>query len=266
MCNLISYFTPFEFFHTSFNWSLSVGEFLQISWTLLGIPADLRKYFGQDVFEPSFDFHLLQSLFKTFGKCFKHTNYNCYNWYLNVPQFVCFFSSRVRTRYLFIFSLCFIFIQWSRLLLLLLLSLLFYTFESFSHLCEPMVSHWSLSNSKSLQVSRTLPSILTDLNNAVVLTVSTRPVIPKSSRPFINPLVTVLRPPITIGITVTFMFHSFFQFPSKVQVLNFLFAFFQFYPVVNRDSKVHNPASSRFFLGGGVFYYYKVKPALWSSG
>ena len=44
------------------------------------------------------------------------------------------------------------------------------------------------------------------------------------------------------------MFHSFFQFPSKVQVLILLFAFFQFYSVVSRDSKVHNSASSLFFF------------------
>ena len=64
--------------------------------------------------------------------------------------------------------------------------------------------------SKSPQVSRTLLSILTDLNNAVVWMVSTSLLIPKSSSPFINLLVTVLRTPIIIGIIVTFMFHSFF--------------------------------------------------------
>ena len=41
------------------------------------------------------------------------------------------------------------------------------------------------------QVSRTLLSILADLNNALVWMVSTRPFIYKSSSPFINPLVTV---------------------------------------------------------------------------
>ena len=40
-----------------------------------------------------------------------------------------------------------------------------------------MVSQWSLSDIKSLQVSRALLSILTDLNNAVVWIVSTRPLI-----------------------------------------------------------------------------------------
>ena len=48
-----------------------------------------------------------------------------------------------------------------------------------------------------------------------------------SSSPFSNPLVTVPKAPITIGIIVTFMFHSFFQFSSKVEVLILLFAFFQ---------------------------------------
>ena len=67
-----------------------------------------------------------------------------------------------------------------------------------------MVFHWSLSDSKSPQVSRTLLSILAGLNNAVVWMVSARPAISKSSSPFINTLVTVPRAPITIGINATF--------------------------------------------------------------
>ena len=58
--------------------------------------------------------------------------------------------------------------------------------------------------------------------------VSTRPPTSKSSSLFSNPLVTVLNAPITIGIIVTCMFHSFFQFPSKVEVLILLFTFFIF--------------------------------------
>ena len=72
-----------------------------------------------------------------------------------------------------------------------------------------MVFHWSLSDSKSPQVSRTLLSILAVLNNAVFLMVSTHPLISKSSSPFNNPLVTVAKAPITIGIIVTSMFDSF---------------------------------------------------------
>ena len=51
-----------------------------------------------------------------------------------------------------------------------------------------MVFHWSLSNSKSPQVSRTLLSILAVLNNAVVWMVSIHPLTSKSSSPFNNPL------------------------------------------------------------------------------
>ena len=51
-----------------------------------------------------------------------------------------------------------------------------------------MVFHGILSDSKSPQVSKTLLSILADLNNAVVWMVSTCSLISKSSSPFINPL------------------------------------------------------------------------------
>ena len=57
---------------------------------------------------------------------------------------------------------------------------------------------------------KSLLGILVDLNNAVVWMVSTSLVISKSSSLFTNPSVTVPRVPITIGIIVTFMFHSFF--------------------------------------------------------
>ena len=126
-----------------------------------------------------------------------------------------------------------------------------------------MVFHWSLSDSKSPQVSRTLLSILAVLNNAVVWMISSLPPTFKPSSPFSNPLVTVPNAPITIGIIVTFMFHSFFQFPCKVEVLILLFLFFQFYSVVSRDSKVDYFASSLFLLIivssghlAGYYYYY----------
>ena len=110
---------------------------------------------------------------------------------------------------------------------------------------------------KCPQVSWTLLSILAVFNNAVIWMVSTRPPTSMSFRPFNNPLVFVPKAPITIGIIVTFMFHSFFQFSSKVKVLILLFTFFQFYSLVSWDSKVDNFANSLFFFGD----YYKV----WSS-
>ena len=121
------------------------------------------------------------------------------------------------------------------------------------------VSRWFSNrvfcDSKSPQVSRTILSILGDINNAVVWTVSTSPVISKSSSPCTNPLVTISRAPITIGITITFMFHSFFQFPSKIEIFTLLFTFnFTLWSVGN--TKVQNSASSLFVD------YYKI----WSSG
>ena len=64
--------------------------------------------------------------------------------------------------------------------------------------------HWSLSDSKFPQVAMTLLSCLTDPNNAVVWMASARPLISKSSSPCTNA-------PVRIGITVTFMFHIFFN-------------------------------------------------------
>ena len=81
-----------------------------------------------------------------------------------------------------------------------------------------MAFHGSLSNSKSPQVSSILLSIQVDLNDAVFLMVSTHPVIYKSSSLSYNLLVTVPSVPITVGITVTFMFHSFFSSLVKKKV------------------------------------------------
>ena len=91
-----------------------------------------------------------------------------------------------------------------------------------------MVFHWSLSDSKSPQVSRTLISILDILNNAVVWMVSTHPPTSKSSSPFSNPLVTVLNAPITIGIIVTFMCYSFFNSVARSRYLSFFTHSFSF--------------------------------------
>ena len=87
-----------------------------------------------------------------------------------------------------------------------------------------MVFRWSPSDSKSPQVSRTLLSILAVINNAV----STRPPTSKSSSPFSNPLVTFPNAPITIGIIVTCMFHSFFNSLARSKYLSFFSHSFSF--------------------------------------
>ena len=91
-----------------------------------------------------------------------------------------------------------------------------------------MVFHWRLSDSKSPQVPGTLLSILAVFNNAVVWTVSTRSPTSKFSRPFNNLLVTVPKAPITIGIIVTFMFHSFFNSLARSKYLSLFSHSFSF--------------------------------------
>ena len=91
-----------------------------------------------------------------------------------------------------------------------------------------MVFHWSLSDNKTPQVSKTLLSILAVFNNAVVWMVSTRSPTTKSSRPFNKPLVTVPKAPVTIGINVTFMFHSFFNSLARSRYLSLFSHSFSF--------------------------------------
>ena len=91
-----------------------------------------------------------------------------------------------------------------------------------------MVFHWSLSDSKSPQVSRTLLSIQAVLSNAAIWIVSTRPPTSKSSRPFNNPLVIVPNATNTIGTIVTFMFHRFFNSLARSRYLSFFSYSFSF--------------------------------------
>ena len=119
-----------------------------------------------------------------------------------------------------------------------------------------MVFHWSLSDSKSPQVTRTLLNILAVLNNTVVWMVSTRKPTSKSSSPFNNPLVIVPKAPITIGIIVTFMFHSVFNSLARSRYLFFFSHSFRFI-------LWSAGTASRQFCKFSFFYdYYEI----WSSG
>ena len=99
-----------------------------------------------------------------------------------------------------------------------------------------MVFHWSLSDSKSPQVSRTLLSILSDLNAAVWM-VSVCTLTYKSSSSFTNSLGIVPSTSITIGIGVT-LFHRFLKNSLARSRYVFLFLL-SFYSVICQDSKVH---------------------------
>ena len=91
-----------------------------------------------------------------------------------------------------------------------------------------MVFHWSLSDSKSPQISRTLLSILAVFIKAVVWMVFTRPPTSKSSRSFDNPLVTVPKAPITMSTIITHMFHIFFNSIARSRYLSFFSHSFSF--------------------------------------
>ena len=119
-----------------------------------------------------------------------------------------------------------------------------------------MIFHWSLSDVKSPQVSRTLFSILAVLNNAVVWMVSTRPSTSKSSSPFNNPLVIVPKAPITISIIVTFMFHSVFNSLARSRYLSFFSHSFSFFlwSAATAKSKNFQVLFFRWLLIGFVFW------------
>ena len=122
-----------------------------------------------------------------------------------------------------------------------------------------MAFHWRLSDSKSLQVSRTLLSILAVLNNTFVWMVSTRPPTSKSSRLFNNPYVTVLKAPITISIIVTFMFHSFFNSLARSRYLSLFSHSFSF---ILWSAGTGKSTILQIFFFSFFVDYYKV----WSSG
>ena len=72
------------------------------------------------------------------------------------------------------------------------------------------------------------PGLSVDLNNTVLSILSTRFLISKSSSRCTNPLMTVPSALITIGITVTFMFHSFLSSLARSKYLSLFSLSFSF--------------------------------------
>ena len=72
-----------------------------------------------------------------------------------------------------------------------------------------MVFQWSLIDHKSPQATRSLLSILTNSSGVVVCMVLILSLISTSSSIFFRFLKIFPKAPTTIGITLTFMFHSF---------------------------------------------------------
>ena len=105
-----------------------------------------------------------------------------------------------------------------------------YSFLPWLYILIVCIRVFYTSDCKSAQVVRTFLSILAHLNNAVVWMVSACPLISKPSSLWTNPLVTILSSPITIGITVTLMFHRFFVLQQDLATylsFHFFFSFTQ---------------------------------------
>ena len=84
--------------------------------------------------------------------------------------------------------------------------------------------------------------------------ISVPPLISKSLNPLTKPLEIIPSKSVTIGITVIFMFHSYFSSLTRSRYLSLFIAFFDFHLVVGGDCKVH-------YLAGSFFYSHLV----WSS-
>ena len=121
-------------------------------------------------------------------------------------------------------------IQHTFIILLSFINARFYIISSYCVITIIVLLFWELftpawadsfsQESEWLQVSRTLLSILADLSNTAVWMVSTRTLI--------SPSVTIPDAPITISITITFMFHSFFCSLARSTYLSFFSLSFSF--------------------------------------
>ena len=113
-----------------------------------------------------------------------------------------------------------------------------------------------LSDSKSLQVSRTLLSILADFNSTAVWVVSILPLIFSSFSLLFKNLGTILRTHTTIGITVTLIFHNSFNslaIPRHLSIFSLAFIFTLCY----WNSKIHQMTS--------LFVFFFLLNNIWSG-
>ena len=124
------------------------------------------------------DFELFHLSFPAFGDCSKRVNNNCYDCHPCVPQL-----SKLSGKVQVLVSLpsVYIFTLWS------------VAPCEFFHTSSNMVFHWMLSDSKSLQISRSLLSIIVYFSNDVVWIVSILILLSSSSNLLSRFLKTVLR-------------------------------------------------------------------------
>ena len=108
-----------------------------------------------------------------------------------------------------------------------------------------MVLHWSLSDCKPFLVSRTLQSLMDDLNSAVVRRVFILLLISSSPNYFSGPLGTISSAITTTGVTVSLMFHRFLALRQDLSIcLSFCFLLISLYGPLEPQ----NPQDDFFFL------------------
>ena len=107
-----------------------------------------------------------------------------------------------------------------------------------------MVFHWGLIDSKSLQVFRTLLSILANLNNAVVCIGLILFLISNSFSLFFQTNRDCSKCSKYNWYDWPLHVSQLFQFTSKIQVLVNHFAFFHFHTVVSQNNKIHSMTCS----------------------
>ena len=142
-----------------------------------------------------------------------------------------FYSLFVARKKLYIYIIRLFTLQYLIYYFVVLLFLSFYYLWGFRTSFDLRSFTLNLRESKSLQVSRTLLSILADLNSAMVQMVSFLPQISNSFSLFSRPLETVPSASYTFGITDTFMSHSFLSL-ELVPSICFL-PFFHFHPLIS---------------------------------
>ena len=140
-----------------FHWSLSDSKSLQVSRSLLNILADFNNAVVL----------ILPRISNTRGLFFGPLGlFQTHQLLLVLPSSSCstaLFRSQAKSEYYFL--------------------LLYFSLQIFTAAIADGFFYWSLSDSKSPHISRTLLSILADLNNKVVRIVSVRPLISNSFRP-----------------------------------------------------------------------------------
>ena len=222
---------------------------LQVIRTLLSILANLNNALVWIVLIWPPISNSSRPSFQVFVNCSSCSNYNSYHYYPHIPQ-PSYFSGK-----LLVLVSHFAFLDFHCRLLIILFFIHWEFFTSVlagSHLQESEKQQVSLNLQDSSQYSGCSQQCLFWI-------VSTRPFISKSSSPFNNSLVTAPRVTITIDITVTFMFHSFFNSLARSRYLSFFLLYFSFtqWSAATTKSTIHQVVF--FFFS---FNYFEV----WSSG